>query len=102
MRDCLFAVLCIALASCTLGTVTGVTREGHIPVTCRGMLDLGADRCGLFGDAALANLGEAEAQAAAVEVDISAPEGECQRAGATVLDRAGRALATVSLACPSH
>jgi hypothetical protein len=92
----------VALASCSFDTATGVTQEGKISVTCRGMANLSADRCGLFGDAALANMGDVDGQAAAVEVDISPSDGECQRVGATVFDRAGRAFASVSLACPTH
>ena len=76
--------------------------DGQIPVACHGMANLSANGCGFFGDAALANLGGADRQAAAVEVDMSAPGGGCQRAGATVLDRSGRAFASVSLACPTH
>ena len=92
----------MALASCSFDPATGVTQAGQMAVTCPGMTNLSADRCGRIGDAALANMGDVDGQAATVEIDISALDGECQRAAATVVDRAGRAFASVSLACPTH
>jgi hypothetical protein len=102
VRAHLLAAIVLVLAGCSSNTVLGVARDGRIPVTCRGMPELSSDLCGVFGDAALAALGGDIGDAAMVEIVITAPHGQCNRAGATVQDGFGRALGSASLACPTH
>ena len=96
------AAVVLVLAGCTSSVVFGVVREDRIPVKCRGMPEMSSDLCGLFGDAALASLGGHIDDAATVAIVVTAPHGQCARASATVRDGVGRAIGTVSLACPTH